>query len=123
MHDQVSRDSTQRTHAVLTLVQEPEGFAEVPDLLERDGFRVARPQNLDEAAKMVADQGDLGIVLSDITWKQVRGPDIYQRLQKKLPPNRTLSVIFLAEAASINDVVAALRMQAVDFLHRHATER
>src|SRR5438445_9703989 len=111
-------ESKQRQYSVLTLVREPEGFAEVPELLSRDGFRPILPQNLDEAARMVAKQGDIGILLSDITWQDVRGPNIYQRLVKALPPNRSLSVIFLAESASINDVVAALRMQAVDFLHK-----
>ena len=116
-------ETKQRQHSVLTLVREPEGFAEVPELLSRDGFRPILPQNLDEAARMVAKQGDIGILLSDITWQDVRGPDIYQRLVKALPPNRSLSVIFLAESASINDVVAALRMQAVDFLHKPSNPR
>src|SRR5205807_813245 len=39
------------------------------------------------------------------------------------PANRSLSVIYLAEGASINDVVAALRMQAVDFLHKPTNPR
>jgi CheY-like chemotaxis protein/DNA-binding MarR family transcriptional regulator len=102
----------------LVLVREPDGFAEVPDLLTNDGFRVLRPQSVDEAVNLVCEQKDIGIVVCDIVWKDTRGLDIYQRLQKKLSAQRSLSIVFLAEAASINDVVAALRVQAVDFLHK-----
>src|SRR5438552_3604507 len=72
----ISAETKQRRHSVLTLVREPEGFAEVPELLARDGFRPLLPQNLEEATKMVAKQSDVGIVLADITWQDVRGPDI-----------------------------------------------
>jgi FixJ family two-component response regulator/DNA-binding MarR family transcriptional regulator len=116
-------EAKQRQHTVLSLVREPDGFAEVPALLARDGFRVASPQSLEEAGRMVAQRSDVGIVLADIVWKNVRGADIYHHLQKSLPPSRSLCVIFLAEAASINDVVAALRLQAVDFLHKPSNPR
>jgi len=118
MHGTTFLEVKQREHAVLVLVREPDGFAEVPDLLTRDGFRVLCPQSVDEAVNLACDQKDIGIVVCDIVWKDTRGAEIYQRLQKKLAANRSLSVVFLAEAASINDVVAALRMQAVDFLHK-----
>jgi len=118
MHGTTRLEVKQREHAILVLVREPDGFAEVPDLLTNDGFRVLRPQSVDEAVNLVCDQKDIGIVVCDIVWKDARGPEIYQRLQKKLSAQRSLSIIFLAEAASINDVVAALRMQAIDFLHK-----
>ena len=104
-------------------MQEPEGFAEVPALLTKHGFSVVSPQGLDEASRLVSQRSDLGIVLSDFIWKDMRGTDIYHHLHKELAPSRSLYLIFLAEAASINDVVAALRLQAVDFLHKPSNPR
>src|SRR4051812_48528343 len=102
MHGTTRLEVKQREHAVLVLVHEPDGFAEVPDLLTRDGFRVLCPPSVDEAVNLACDQKDIGIVVCDIVWKDTRGAEIYQRLQKKLAANRYLSVVFLAEAASIN---------------------
>jgi hypothetical protein len=44
-------ETKQRQHLVLSLVREPQGFAEVRELLIRDGFRPHLPQTIDEAVK------------------------------------------------------------------------
>jgi FixJ family two-component response regulator/DNA-binding MarR family transcriptional regulator len=110
----------QRHFKILTLVEEPPGLSEVPNLLAGDGFQVASCRTSDEAMKVIAEDIEIGIVVCDIQLQNMRGPHFFQRMMEKVPSERPLSVIFLAEAASINDVVAAMRLQAIDFLRKPA---
>ena len=110
----------QRHFRVLTLVKEPPGLAEVPQLLVGDGFQVASCRTPEEALQTVVEDVEVGIVVCDMHFGEIRGHHFYQRLVERVPTERPLSVVFLAEAASINDVVAAMRLQAVDFLRKPA---
>ena len=110
----------QRHFKVMTLVKEPPGLAEVPQLLIGDGFQVASCRSPDQGMQTIADDIEIGIVVCDIHFGEIRGHQLYQRLVERVPSERSLSVVFLAEAASINDVVAAMRLQAVDFLRKPA---
>jgi FixJ family two-component response regulator/DNA-binding MarR family transcriptional regulator len=115
----VFRDN-QRSFAVMTLVAEPRGLAEVPELLKSDGFRVEPGRDADHALRLVVERAEIGIVVCDMLFGELRGHQFYQQVLARLPAERPMSVVFLAEAASINDVVAAMRLQAVDFLRKPA---
>lgn len=112
-----------RYFAVLTLILEPPGLSEVSHLLTGDGFEVFGARTPDEASRLLMERPQIGIVICDVTWQSTKGHEFYQNLQQKLGPDRALNVIFLAEAASINDVIAAMRVQAVDFLRKPATAK
>lgn len=109
---------SQRHFKILTLVEEPQGLSEVPQLLANDGFLVASCRTSDQALKLVNEDVEIGIVVCDVQLEDVRGPHFFKRVLEKVPSERPLCVIFLAEAASINDVVSAMRLQAVDFLRK-----
>jgi FixJ family two-component response regulator/DNA-binding transcriptional ArsR family regulator len=108
----------QRHFKVLSLVDEPPGFSEVPQLLRGDGFQVTSCRTTGEALRHVGEDVEIGIIVCDVQLEDARGPHFFRRVLEKVPSERPLSVIFLAEAASINDVVAAMRLQAIDFLRK-----
>lgn len=109
-----------RHFKVMTLVKEPPGLAEVPQLLVGGGFQVASCRSPDEGMQTITDDLEIGIVVCDISFGEMRGHQLYQRLVERIPAERPMSVVFLADAASINDVVAAMRLQAIDFLRKPA---
>ena len=108
----------QRHFKILTLVEEPPGLSEVPQLLAGDGFQVASCRTSEEALALIAEDIEIGIIVCDIQLQDMRGPHFFQRVLENVPSERPLSIVFLAEAASINDVVAAMRLQAIDFLRK-----
>ena len=71
-----------------------------------------------EATEAVLREPDIGIMLCDLVLPGGSGTAFYEALRAKLPPERALALLFMAEAASINDVIMTLRAGAVDFLGR-----
>ncbi len=71
-----------------------------------------------EAHRLVLQNADIGIAVIELQGETFRGTEVYAGLTQHLPHDRELACIFLARSPSVNDVVRALRMGAVDLLRK-----
>ncbi len=107
-----------RRPAVLTLVRPVPNTSPLHQVLTGAGYYVWRANNAAEAMTAALSEHDVGILICDTMLPNGTGVAFYETLLSKLPPGRPLVAIFMADAASINDVVATLRAGALDFLGR-----
>ena len=69
-----------------------------------------------EAQRLLLQNDAAGIAVLDLHCASFSGTDVYAEMCQRLPRDRELAVIFLARSPSVNDVVRALRLGAVDLL-------
>ncbi len=105
---------------VVTLVNEPEGRSEVADLLSANGYVVFPAKSAEQACNSILGDRDIGVFVVDLSFNDANGLDVYAEVKQRLSAGRQLKLIVLAESASINDAVYALRHEAVDFLRKPA---
>jgi len=104
--------------AILTLVRPLPNQPPLHQLLAGAGYHVWRATTTAEALGAAVRESSISILLCDLVLPSGPGVAFVNALRAKLPPHRPLAVIFMAEAASINDVVTTLRAGATDFLGR-----
>jgi DNA-binding NarL/FixJ family response regulator len=104
--------------AVLTLVRATPNHPPLHHILTGAGYYVWRATTAAEAMAAGVREQNVGILICDLVLPSGPGVEFFTALRSKLPPHRALVGIFMAEAASINDVVMTLRAGAVDFLGR-----
>lgn len=103
---------------VLSLVHEPIGYSEVPELFRQNGYAVVAPRKAAEAREVMLKNGSVGIVVADLVFDRVNIVEFMSELRRTLPVERRIKLVVLAEQASVNDVIAALRIEAVNFLRK-----
>lgn len=111
-------DDTAPRPSVLTLVRPVPDHQDLHRILGEAGYHVWRAASPAEAAEAALREPDIGILVCDLVLSGGSGTAFYESLRAKLPPERALALLVMAEAASINDVIMTLRAGAVDFLGR-----
>jgi FixJ family two-component response regulator/DNA-binding MarR family transcriptional regulator len=104
--------------AILTLVRPLPDQPPLHQVLAGAGYHVWRATTAAEAVGAAMRESSISILMSDLVLPSGTGVALLNTLRAKLPPQRPLAAIFMAEAASINDVVTTLRAGALDFLGR-----
>jgi CheY-like chemotaxis protein/DNA-binding transcriptional ArsR family regulator len=107
------RDAERLT--VLTLIQDAKTTANVRRALSQIGIQVHEAASPANAAELLQTEADLAIVVCDLLYNDSKGPEVFHALRQAMPA-RDIAVVFLAAAASINDVISALRIEAIDVL-------
>jgi DNA-binding NarL/FixJ family response regulator/DNA-binding MarR family transcriptional regulator len=104
--------------AILTLVRAVPNHPPLHHILTGAGYYVWRATTAAEALAAGLREQNVGILLCDLMLPSGPGVEFLATLRGKLPPHRALVGIFMAEAASINDVITTMRAGAVDFIGR-----
>ena len=113
----VAQNSETARFAVVTLVKEPDLTATIRRLMLDSGISVYGAASPTEARELTERHPEVAIVVSDLHYDSVSGPDFYLSLRQQVPA-RNMAVVFLAAAASINDVISTLRLEAIDVLRK-----
>jgi CheY-like chemotaxis protein len=85
-------------------------------LLSNHGYVVHAASTVADALRLSARQKDAAVAVIDISLDGARGTEVFASLVRSLPPDREMVAIFLARSPSVNDIVRALRLGAIDVL-------
>ena len=102
--------------SILLLANERSGPNAPSRVLSSHGYTVHVASAASEAGRLAARHRDVAIAVLDISLEGVRGTESFAGLARSLPPDREMLAIFLAQSPSVNDVVRALRLGAIDVL-------
>jgi DNA-binding NarL/FixJ family response regulator len=104
--------------AVLTLVKTLPNSPPLHQVLSAAGYHVWRAVTTSEAMAAGVKEANIGILICDMVLASGPGVAFLAALRAKLAASRVLGAIFMADTASINDVVMTLRAGALDFVSR-----
>lgn len=85
--------------------------------LRRRGHEVTLAGSADEAARLVADRGDIGVIVTDIRMPGEDGLAFARRLSGAGGTPRP-EVVFVTGHATVEDAATAVRLGAADFLRK-----
>ena len=88
------------------------------DTLERSGYVTLRANRPETALKILDRTPEVDVIVSDIRMPGMDGIELMRIVRQRYEERRWLQVIFLTGHATIDNSVDALRLQAVDFLHK-----
>ncbi|WP_266019578.1 response regulator [Brucella intermedia] len=88
------------------------------DTLERSGYVTLRANRPETALKILDRTPEVDVIISDIRMPGMDGIELMRIVRQRYEERRWLQVIFLTGHATIDNSVDALRLQAVDFLHK-----
>ncbi|MDQ0317613.1 response regulator [Amorphus orientalis] len=102
---------------VLIVDDDPLVLEELGEGLEALGHPVLSANNANDALRLVDENPQLKIVVTDIQMPNINGIELLQKLGFRRK-SRPLMAIVITGNASLDRAVAALRLQAVDFLQK-----
>jgi CheY-like chemotaxis protein len=105
-----------RRVSILLLARDHGGPNAPSRVLSNHGYVVHGVSVAAEVSRMAARHKDAAVAVIDIGLEGARGTDVYAGLVRSLPPDREIMAIFLARSPSVNDIVRALRLGAIDVL-------
>lgn len=100
---------------VLVVDDDADTVEELSDLVRTMGYPVRKARDPGLALNMVADSPDIGVVLLDLRMPRLDGLSLATRLARAGTGNSP-QFIFMSGRATIDDTIAAVRLDAVDFL-------
>ncbi len=109
-------DIQARPFDVLLLASNAGGHASPSRVLAAERYQVHIAATPAEAKRLLLQTEAIGIAVLDLQGQAFNGTVVYAELCQCLPRDRELAAIFLAHSPSVNDVVRALRLSAVDML-------
>jgi len=96
------------------VVDDEEGFRELVTFeFSSLGYRVVSASNGEEAVRAVSAEGDVDVVVSDVTMPKLDGLDAMREI-KKLDPK--IEVIMITGCATIETAVESMRRGAYDYI-------
>ncbi|MBT6276625.1 MAG: hybrid sensor histidine kinase/response regulator [Chromatiales bacterium] len=104
---------------------------EAAEILSDEGFACERAFDGHLALKMVLDNPDIGVVITDLKMPGMDGLELIRKINETIPADRDLAVIVVTGHAGTAEAVETLRLGAMDFLTKpidpdhlvHATRR
>jgi CheY-like chemotaxis protein len=105
-----------RRISVVMLAREHGGPNAPSRILADHGYAVHAATAPAEAIRLSTRHTDAAAAVIDLNLEGTRGTEAYAALLRGLPPEREMLAIFLARSPSVNDIVRALRLGAIDVL-------
>lgn len=103
---------------VLIVDDEIEALNEIEEQIESPELVCHRASDGVEALRMVTRYGLPDVVITDIHMPSFDGIDFVEQLHRWAPENQRCAVIFISGRAEIDTVIAAMRLEGVDFLKK-----
>lgn len=114
-------DSCANAPTVLIVDDEPAILFELESLARRSGYKVVTAATAEDALDAVADDPAIGIVMTDVYLPAVDGMEFISILDTLYGQTRPMQFIVMTGNASLELVVQAMRLKAVDFLRKPAS--
>ncbi|MBZ3691917.1 response regulator [Phyllobacterium calauticae] len=86
--------------------------------LTDSGYDCIRANTSSDALRFLATTPDIDVIVSDIRMPGMNGIELLKTIRERYEDRKWLQVIFVTGHATIDNTVAALRLEAVDFLHK-----
>jgi len=109
---------TNSAPTVLVVDDMPDIVEEMKEGIARAGFRTLTATSGQDALDCARRDPQVGIVVSDLRMPGMDGLAFAAALRRDLPAERDFQIIFVTGHGKRDDVVEALRLQAVDFLFK-----
>jgi FixJ family two-component response regulator/DNA-binding MarR family transcriptional regulator len=114
-------ESCSTAPTVLIVDDEPAILAELDALARRSGYRTVTAATAEDALDAVADDPAIGIVMTDVYLPAIDGMEFISILDTLYGQTRPLQFSVMTGNASLELVVQAMRLKAVDFLRKPAS--
>ncbi|MEI4480653.1 MULTISPECIES: response regulator [unclassified Phyllobacterium] len=86
--------------------------------LTDSGYHCLKATAASTALNLLEKTIDIDVIVSDIRMPDMDGLALLQIIRERFADRKWLQVIFITGHATLNNTVAALRLDAVDFLHK-----
>ncbi|OHV77018.1 response regulator [Rhizobium sp. LCM 4573] len=101
------------------LVDDEEPLLEITSSILTDaGHRCLLARNASEALRQLENNAAITVVVSDIRMPEMDGISLLQAIRSRFADRDWLQVLFVTGHATLDIAVEALRLDAVDFLHK-----
>ncbi|MBM3629992.1 MAG: response regulator [Alphaproteobacteria bacterium] len=120
--DQQPSASQSARPVVLVVDDDADTVEELSDLVRSMGYPVRKARDPGLALNMVAESPDIGVVLLDLRMPRLDGLSLATRLARGGAGASPL-FIFMSGRATIDDTIAAVRLDAVDFLVKPVAQK
>lgn len=120
--DQQSSGTQSARPVVLVVDDDADTVEELSDLVRSMGYPVRKARDPGLALNMVAESPDIGVVLLDLRMPRLDGLSLATRLARG-GPGSSPQFIFMSGRATIDDTIAAVRLDAVDFLVKPVAQK
>jgi FixJ family two-component response regulator/DNA-binding MarR family transcriptional regulator len=107
---------------VLVVDDDVDTVEELSDLVRSMGYPVRKARDPGLALNMVAESPDIGVVLLDLRMPRLDGLSLATRLARG-GTDAAPQFIFMSGRATIDDTIAAVRLDAVDFLVKPVAQK
>jgi CheY-like chemotaxis protein/DNA-binding MarR family transcriptional regulator len=114
-------ESRDTAPTVLIVDDEPSILFELESLARRAGYPVVTASTAEDALDAVADDPTIGIVMTDVYLPAIDGMEFISILDTLYGQTRPMQFIVMTGNASLELVVQAMRLKAVDFLRKPAS--
>lgn len=120
--DQQSSGAQSARPVVLVVDDDADTVEELSDLVRSMGYPVRKARDPGLALNMVAESPDIGVVLLDLRMPRLDGLSLATRLARG-GPGASPQFIFMSGRATMDDTIAAVRLDAVDFLVKPVAQK
>lgn len=86
--------------------------------LNDSGYDCMRARTAADALRFLETTPEIDVIVSDIRMPGMNGIELIKTIRERYDDRNWLQVIFVTGHATIDNTVAALRLEAVDFLHK-----
>ena len=114
-------ESRDTAPTVLIVDDEPTVLFELEALARRSGYRTVTASTAEDALDAVAEDSTIGIVMTDIYLPSIDGMEFISILDTLYGQKRPMQFIVMTGEPSVELVVQAMRLKAVDFLRKPAS--
>lgn len=111
------KNTTERTTVLLIDDEEPL-LDSLQEAVERAGYACLRATLPEVAVKILDRTPEIDVIVCDIRMPGMDGIELTRTVRERYHDRMWLQVIFLTGHATVDNSINALRLQAVDFLHK-----
>jgi CheY-like chemotaxis protein/DNA-binding MarR family transcriptional regulator len=102
--------------AVLVVDDDAESATELEAVVQAAGFRTRLAHDGSEALRILREAPDVGIIISDVRMPKMDGLTFIAEFRRQLGDRARAQIIFVSGNAGLSDALAALRLEAIEFL-------
>lgn len=106
---------------VLVVDDDPECLAEYAETITALGYTCVTADQVGTALRMLADDPEIGIVLTDLQMPTMDGFTLLDEISARFLAARPLVAVVVTGQASVDSAIRAMRSNAVDFLPKPVT--
>lgn len=106
------------TGTILIVDDEPALLGIMAAILEDHGFACIKAARAAEALELLDANDAIDVVVSDLRMPKMDGVDFLRHLRNRFTDRSWLQFLFVTGHGSLDSAVEALRLDAIDFLHK-----